>query len=77
MGAFSERILKETSTQIAQEDHSEKAETVQEDHSARTLREEASAEESRQEEASIPQRRASTRRISTISVMRTRAESIR
>ena len=65
-------------TLSAQEEHSARIQSVQEDLLVRILREEASAEESQPEEAvSTQQRRASTRRISTISVMRTRAESTR
>ena len=68
----------EASAENVQEDHSEKTLSAQEEHSVRILREEASAEESRLEEAASTQRRrASTRRISTISVMRMRAESTR
>jgi len=82
------RILREEASAVTvQEDHSER--TLKEDHSekivqeealARTLKEEALAEESQLPAAevdSILQRRASTRRISTISVTRTKAASTR
>ncbi len=74
----SARVLREEVLEVTVlEDLSEKTPSVQEDHSARVLKEEDSVEESQLEEVSTQQRRASTRAISTISVMRRKAESTR
>ncbi len=71
-------VLEDHSERTLKEDHSEKI--VQEEALVRTPKEEALAEESQLPAAevdSILQRRASTRRISTISVTRTKAASTR
>ena len=76
--ALAEIVQEEASVKIQREEVSET--TVQEDHSERTLKEEALAEESQLPAAEVDstlQKRASTRRISTISVTRTKAASTR